>query len=195
MSRRRERRPILVVFDTRHGHCAVIARRIEERIRARGHDAGVEHAPGGQPLSLDDYAAAIILAPVYNRRHLESIERFVLAHVPGLRTVPTAFISVSLGAAARLRFVRKGIAKIAERLFASARWRPDHVLYAGGRIDYPVYSPAMQRWMRTAAFVFGLPRDTTRRHELTRWEDIDDVVDAVLGDVERTETAAIDTFA
>jgi menaquinone-dependent protoporphyrinogen IX oxidase len=178
--------PILVVFETRYGTCAKIAGHIEKRLRARGHVVDLESTPGARPLSLDEYSAVIVIAAVYNQHHPESIERFVRQHTQSLSWRPTAFISVSLGAAARLRFIRKSIRRIAERFFEATGWRPSRVLYTGGTLDYPVYSPAMLRWTRTAAFVFGLPTDTTRRHELTRWDDIDAVVDAVLDEVDLT---------
>jgi menaquinone-dependent protoporphyrinogen oxidase len=178
--------PILVVFETRYGTCGKIAGHIEKRLRARGHLVDVEPTPGAHPLSLDEYAAVIVVAAVYNQHHPVGIEHFVRQHSHGLSRRPTAFISVSLGAAARLRFVRTSIRRVAERLFETSGWRPSRVLYTGGSLDYPVYTPAMLRWTRTAAFVFGLPTDTTRRHELTRWDDVDDLVDAVVDEVDVT---------
>jgi menaquinone-dependent protoporphyrinogen IX oxidase len=178
--------PVLVVFETRYGTCAKIAGHIEKRLRMRGHVVDVESTPGARPLSLEEYSAVIVIAAVYNQRHPEAIERFVRQHTHSLSWRPTAFISVSLGAAARLRFIRTSIRRIAERFFETTGWRPSRVLYAGGTLDYPVYSSPMLRWTRTAAFVFGLPTDTTRRHELTSWDDIDELVDAVLDEVDTT---------
>ena len=178
--------PVLVVYDTRYGTCAKIATHVEARLRRLGYDFDVEQTPGGRPLSLDEYSAIIVIAAVYNQRHPESIEHFVRAHHRALAYHPTAFISVSLGAAAKLRFVRAGVHRVAERLFHENGWHPKRVLFTGGSLDYPIYSPTMRRWMRTAAFVFGLPTDTSHRHELTKWDDVDNIVDDVLDDIDVT---------
>lgn len=178
--------PILVVFDTHHGQSARIARRIEERIRARGLAVDLEQTPGHRPLSIEDTSAVIVVAPVYNRRHTDSIEWFVSHHARDLSMRPTTFISVSIGAASRLRVVKRGIRRIATQLFHKSGWHPSRDVYVGGSLDYPIYEPAICRWMQAAAFLFGLPTDTSRRHELTSWSEVDEATDALLLELEET---------
>lgn len=182
-------RPILIVFDTRHGQSTRIAERLERRIRELGHEIDVEQNPGARPLLLHELSAVVVVAPIYNRRHTESIERFVLQYGRSLSSKPTAFVSVSMGAASKLRIVRHGVRRIAHRLFDRSGWRPSHEVYVGGSIDYPVYDPTVVRWMRTAAFLFGLPTDTSRRHELTNWDEVVEAADAIVAAAARDAPA------
>lgn len=180
-------RPILVVFESRYGQSAKIGRWIEHRLHARGHVVDLEQSPGARPIPIREYAGVIIVAPVYNRHHPASIERFVHQYARSLADVPTAFVSVSFAARARLAFVRSAVQKVSFRLFRSAGWTPSRLAFVGGRIDYPIYTPAMTRAVHASAFVFGLPTDTTRAHELTNWDELADIADSVVTDVEETE--------
>jgi menaquinone-dependent protoporphyrinogen oxidase len=178
-------RRILVVYETRFGTCMKIAASVEAQIRARGYEFDVEPGPGARPVPVEEYAAVIVIAPIYNRRHPESIERFVRQYAPDLAKRPTAFISVSLGAASRLALARAGARSVTKGMLDRSKWQPSCVLYTGGSLDYPIYTTPIRRWMRVAAFFFGLPTDVTRRHELTRWDDVVKVVDDVIARVER----------
>lgn len=176
--------PLLIVVETRFGQCAKIADHVADRIRSRGHEIYLEQSPGAHPIPIEEYAAVIVIAAIYNRRHPEAIEAFVRAHARALSSHPSAFLSVSIGAAARSAWVRAGVARVARELLARTGWTRPHLLMTGGCIAYPLYSPGMRRTMRLAAWLFGLPTDTSQSHELTNWDAVDETVDEVLSDLE-----------
>lgn len=187
--------PVLIVVETQFGQCGKIADHVALRVRSRGHEIYLEQSPGAHPVPLYEYSAVIVIAAVYNGRHPDSIEQFVRSHASALSACPTAFLSVSIGTASRSAWVRAGAARVARQLLETTGWERPHVLLTGGCIAYPLYTPSVRRWMRVAAWLFGLPTDTSKSHELTSWSSVDDTVDEVLADLEtiaqRTRPASV----
>ncbi|MBX3232543.1 MAG: hypothetical protein KIT84_16330 [Labilithrix sp.] len=175
--------PVLVVVETRHGHCAKIAERVVDRIRAEGLEVYLEQSPGAHPIAVSRFGAAVVIAAVYDRRYPRSIEELVRSHAYALSSCPSAFISVSLGAAAKRKSAKAGIARLTRSFLERTGWRRCHVVMTGGCIAYPLYAPWLRRTMRMAAWLMGLPTDTTKSHDLTTWSAIDDAADEVLADL------------
>jgi len=176
--------PVLIVVETRYGHCGKIADHIVDRVRSKGLEIYLEQSPGAHPVPVSEFSAVIVVAAVYNRELPHSIRRFVREHAYALSSCPSAFVCVSLGAASTRMSARRSIGQLMELFLEETGWRRRHLLMTGGAIAYPLYTPSMRRWVKLAAWVFGLPTDTSRTHDLTNWRSVDDLVDDIVSDVE-----------
>jgi menaquinone-dependent protoporphyrinogen oxidase len=61
-----------------------------------------------------------------------------------------------------------------EQFLKATGWSPDLVTTVGGALSYTQYPPLMRWIMKRIARKEGGPTDTTRDHELTNWQHVDD---------------------
>lgn len=176
--------PILIVAESRYGHCAKIADFIAEHVRSRGGQSHVEQATTASSIAVSAFAGVVVIAPIYHESHPASIADFVRAHAYALSIAPSVFISVSMGSVAKTPRARRNAAVIAEGFLESTGWREPHLLMAGGCIAYPDYTAGVRRVVQLTAWRYGLPTDTSRRHELTDWDAVAATVDTLLSSIE-----------
>jgi 2-hydroxy-6-oxonona-2,4-dienedioate hydrolase len=164
---------LVVVFESRYGQSRAIAERIGELARGRGCIALVVRASEVTAAELREADSVIVVAPVYDRAYPEAIRNLVIAHGAILAARTTGFFSVSLGAAARVEVLRRGIDRLAREFLEDVSWHPDVTVSLGGALAYPSYDGRMRFMMRLSAGLFGLPTDTSHIHELTDWSAVE----------------------
>ncbi len=164
-----------IFFLTKYGQTGKIANYLGTRLRERGLEvvfrdladpgvtgAQVEHLDGvlvGAPIYREDYPRPLHRFLETNRRHLAAVSwsgffSVCLAVSPG---TPDAYLE-SLGP------VRK--------LLDDAAWTPQWIASFAGALNYREYSPPLRFLMKRISSKSGGPTDTSRDHELTRWDKV-----------------------
>ena len=160
-----------VFFATSEGHTRRIAEVLAGTLRELGlsSDAIDVSSPGARTLDWGATRAAVVAASIHMGKHQQAAEAFVRAHLAGLATRPTVFISVSLATCSKNPEERAKARAIAQAFPDRLGWKPTRVECVGGRLAYRQYG-FLTRWMmRRIAAKEGGPTDTSRNHDLTDW--------------------------
>lgn len=185
---------ILLVYGTSYGHTERIARHMATMLQLGG--AVVDVRSGDRHDDRIDprqYDAVMIGASVIFGRHQPYIERFILSHRAWLRSVPSAFFSVSGAAGGTDPSERAEAQRQVDRFLVHAGWRPTRVATIAGEVAYTRYSWPLRMMMKLISARVGRPTDTSRDHEMTDWprverfatEFLDHVVRVIDGQWER----------
>ena len=114
---------ILVLYGTTEGQTAKIARALANTLHAEGHAVDVLAAAPRTP-NLGDYAGVVVAASVHGGRYQRPVQQWVAAHADELRSMPTAFVSVSLGVLQKDAKVQQEVAAILDRFLLGTGWTP-----------------------------------------------------------------------
>jgi menaquinone-dependent protoporphyrinogen oxidase len=183
-------RTVLIVFESQYGQTKRIAAHVASLATSRGFEACVRHAAEVREPDITRANAVVLLAPIYNRRHADSVREIAIRYRALLRLRRTAFVSVSLAAALRRkRWANLALGKLLNDFLDETGLEPACIAAVAGGLNYPAYSRNFRVGMRLAAFLVGLPTDPSRAHELTDWERVDQVVDELLTSIEDTRRA------
>lgn len=90
---------ILIVYESFEGQTSKIAHFVKQHAEAAGHTARLCDAFTAEGLDFSSVDAAILAAPVHERRHPKAFEATLTAHQEDLAARPTLMLSVSLSAA------------------------------------------------------------------------------------------------
>lgn len=176
---------LLIVFGTTEGQTAKIAERIGARLQRRSHDVTLCRAEDAEDQTVASCDGIVAGGSLHMGRHQRALRRFVARHAARLRSVPSAFFSVSLAAASRTPEERRAAFEIAERLAASADWRPEPIASFAGALRYSRYGWLKGMLMRRIAAKEGGETDTRRDVEYTDWDEVNRFTDAFAARVER----------
>ncbi len=162
---------LTMVYATEEGQTRKIVEFIAEEARKEGHNVSVLDV--ASPLTEDPpptYDGLLVASAVHAGRHEGEAERFIVRHLDLLQSRPSAFLSVSLGAAKteRLPDVREGV----ETFLEGTGWSPDLVDFIAGALRYTKYGAAKRWLMKRIAAKEGLPTDTSTDHEFTDWSEV-----------------------
>jgi len=162
---------ILVVYGTRTGQTATVARRIDEVISERGHDVVTRHVSNPPADPVDSFDAVVVGASVNYNRHQRPVVEFVEDHREALSSRPTAFFQLSFAAA--VPSGRAGAREWADDLFDTTGWHPDRVGNFAGAVNYTQYSRPIRWFFALAAAVTTGDTDTSRDYEYTDWDEVE----------------------
>jgi menaquinone-dependent protoporphyrinogen oxidase len=163
-----------VFYASGEGQTRRIAERLAVWLRERGLDSEALDVSGPQARQMDwtGVRGVLVGASLHAGRHQKAAAAFVRRHRDALNARPSAFFSVSLSAASTHPEEVAAATKIAHDFVTAAAWHPDQVLPVAGRLAYTQYG-LLKRWlMKRIAQKEGGPTDTSRDHELTRWDDV-----------------------
>jgi menaquinone-dependent protoporphyrinogen oxidase len=160
-----------VFFATSEGQTRRIAEVLAGTLRELGlsSDAIDMTSPEARTLDWGATRAAIVAASIHRGKHQQAAEAFVRAHLAGLATRPTVFISVSLAICSKNPEEAAKARAIAQAFPDRLGWRPTRVACVAGRLAYREYGFFMRWMMRRIAAAEGGPTDTSRNHEMTDW--------------------------
>jgi menaquinone-dependent protoporphyrinogen oxidase len=164
----------LVGYATKEGHTGSIARRIGEVLSAAGHEVEVRNvADLPRDVSLDDYDAIVLGAPVRAGKHLSRMTRFVRWHREDLDRRPSAFFSCSLTSAEQTEEAKRSARELVDAFIETTGWTPDHIGVFAGALLYRRYNFILRALMKTIARRSGGDTDTSRNYDYTRWDEVD----------------------
>ena len=169
---------ILIVFSTREGQTARVVAHLSDALQGMGHQVlacSLATRFAGRP---ESYDAVIVAASVHAGEHGRRVAAFVKRHRRVLNSRPSAFVSVSLSAAALNEVAGKAAKTQAQRFLDSTGWRPDSIELAAGALRYSRFSRPWRWILRFAQRRFsgelaesGWPDLTTER-EYTDWNEL-----------------------
>jgi menaquinone-dependent protoporphyrinogen oxidase len=166
---------VLVLYWSRGGHTARIARRICEGIAAAGgrgemmdlNEATHEGVDWGR------YEVVVLGAPVLYGTYHQDVFEFINAHQASLEAKPNSFFNVSVVARTPEKATVEGN-RYMQKFLQLSRWRPRDLKVIAGKVDYPSWS-----WYETLMiqmimkFTKG-PTDRRAVIDYTQWDDVRD---------------------
>ena len=178
---------VLLAYDTTEGQTRKIAQHIADALSRNGKNVQVidiRRPPTG--CSPDGFDAIIVGASIHMSKHSRQLSEFVRRHIARLNAVHSGFFSVSLSAAGSEK-ERADASRFVEEFLAQAGWNPAiKATFAGGLL-YREYG-FLKRWlMKKIARSAGKDTDTSRNHEYTDWNAVDQFVSGFLAHLEQQE--------
>ncbi len=165
----------LIIYASHQGHTDRIARRISDRIVARGipNDlVNVVEQPADR-IVFDAYDA-VVLGSAVHKGHCDSVIRSCIEKNRSfLCEVPTAFFSVSSGKHHKDRVEAGGLA---DEFLDELRWKPSTKVSFGGALRYSRFRSLEQKLMRWILKESGTETDLHDDLESTDWDIVDDFV-------------------
>jgi len=164
---------VLLVHASTHGHTSKIAHRIVEVMR----DAGLvvaERRIDAAPSDLSHYDAIVVGGSLHNGSHQSELADWVRDHRHVIAVRPSAFFSVSLSAAEDSERTRAAVRECIDRFVEDTGWDPDVSAPLAGALQYTRYDLPTRLFMQALMFKGGHPTDTSRDHEMTDWDRVDE---------------------
>jgi menaquinone-dependent protoporphyrinogen oxidase len=178
-----------ILYATTEGQTRRIAERIAEQIRKHGLDSRAV-AIISQDASHIDWSkvrGVAVGASLHRGKHQGEAEAFAHLHCKDLSWLPSLFFSVSLAAASRNAVEVEAARAIAAAFATTTGWRPTRIATVAGRLAYTQYNWFLRRFMRRIAIKEGASGDTTRDHEYTDWDLVEEIADDLAYGIRRRE--------
>lgn len=169
---------IVIVYATTEGQTRKIAHALSQRLRTLGHQVhAFDAADKPAPAVLDDADSAIIAGSVHANQFQSALTHFLKDAAARLRTLPTAFVSVSLSALGEEDDI-DNVDVCTGHLSAQTGWTPGVVHHAAGALRYTQYD-FLRRWvMKYIAAKHDLPTKASEDYEFTDWAGLERFADA-----------------
>ena len=164
---------VLVLYMSKGGHTARIARRICDSIAAaggRGEMMDINEA-GHEGVDWGRYEVIAFGAPVLYGTYDKSVFEFVAAHQDRFETKPSSFFNVSVVARTPEKATVEGN-RYMQKFLELSPWKPRDLKVIAGKVDYPSWG-----WLDTLMiqmimkFTHG-PTDKTAFIDYTNWDDV-----------------------
>ena len=164
---------VLVLYMSRGGHTARIARRICESIAAAGGKAEMMDINEASHEGVDwgRYDVVAVGAPVLYGTYHKSVFRFIGAHRAALESKPNSFFNVSVVARTPEKATVEGN-RYLQKFLELSPWRPKDLKVIAGKVDYPSWP-----WYDTIAIqmIMKMTKGPTDRRaviDYTNWDDV-----------------------
>ena len=164
---------VLILYMSRGGHTARIARRLCEHIGATGGRAEMMPLVEAEHEGVDwnRYDVVVLGAPVLYGTYDKSVIEFVTRHRTQLESRPNSFFNVSVVARVPEKSTVEGN-RYMQKFLQLSPWRPRDLKVIAGKVDYPAW-PWLDRFMiRLIMKMTHGPTDTTAVIDYTNWDDV-----------------------
>lgn len=159
---------VLIVYATKEGQTAKIARHIAQTLRNAGHTIELFDADHPtRPLELGQFQFAVVGGPIHAGGYPRSIARFVRKNRPFLERVSSAFFSVGLAIESHRSDGRAQTMPLVHEFLEATGWHPQRIELFAGALQYTKYNPFVRLVMRHIAAKEGGDTDTSRDYEYT----------------------------
>ena len=168
---------ILVVYASHYGQTRVIAQRLVDRLRDRGHEvdlANVSEGIDGIPPP-QDYDAVMIGSRIEFGKHAKPVLEYIREHRNALREMPTAFFSVSMSAAGKPSTADPN--EYLVKTFTQVGWVPTEAAVFAGALQYQRYNWLLRFVMKQISKQGGHSTDTSQNHFYTDFAQVVDFAD------------------
>lgn len=182
----------LIIYGTKEGQTAKIAKRLGELIRQHGYNADVYDASKiDKTIPIDEYTHIVIGSSVHLLQWSPAVLQFIARNMSHLNTVPSAFFSVSMTAAGETEEQRARIDPLVQKLFDKTGWHPKTVGRFAGAIVYSRYGFFTRLFMQTIARCTGGPTNTSHDIEFTNWEQVTIFEEELINAIESSLTSQV----
>jgi menaquinone-dependent protoporphyrinogen oxidase len=166
-------RSVLVLYMSRGGHTARIARRICAAVTEAGGRAEMmdlnEAVHEGVDWGRHDVVA--LGAPVLYGTYDKTVFEFIAAHRASLEAKPSSFFNVSVVARTPEKATVEGN-RYMQKFLQLSPWRPRDLKVIAGKVDYPSW-PWHERFMIQMIMKYtNGPTDPRTVIDYTDWEDV-----------------------
>ena len=162
---------ILVVFHTSEGQPARIADHVGAVLRELGDEVEV-HDVAGAPAP-ERYDGVIVGDSIHAVHHSKPLTRYVHDHVAVLNMLPTALFQVSLTSVNPDDEHTASAQRLVQELLEQTGFDPDLVGLFAGALVYTQYGWFKRQVMRAISKREGGDTDTSRDHEYTDWQAVE----------------------
>ena len=164
---------VLVLYMSRGGHTARIARRMCESMVAaggRGEMMDINEADH-EGVDWSRYDVLAFGAPVLYGTYDKSVFEFVTRHRASLEERPNSFFNVSVVARTPEKATVEGN-RYMQKFLQLSPWQPRDLKVIAGKVDYPAW-PWLDRFMiRLIMRMTNGPTDTSAVIDYTHWDDV-----------------------
>ena len=166
-------KPVLVLYMTRGGHTARIARRIAESIVASGGHADTMSLLEADKEGVDwpRYGLVVLGAPVLYGTYDPGVFEFVARHRAQLEAQPNSFFNVSVVARTPEKATVEGN-RYTQKFLQLSPWRPRDLKVIAGKVDYPSWRWHERFMIRLIMKYTHGPTDPTAVIDYTDWDDV-----------------------
>lgn len=163
---------ILIAYASHYGQTRLIAEQISFELEKRGHHVLLHDLRTRRPVKFEGLDGIVLGSRVEMERHAKELVDFINDHRTHLDRLPTAVFSVSMSAAAPDAGPDpKGYLS---KLFTEVRWMPRLQRAFAGGLPYLRYGWFTRWMMKMISRRTHGPTDTSRNHELTDWNAVQD---------------------
>ena len=164
---------VLVLYMSRGGHTARIARRICEGVTEAGGRAEMMDLveAGHEGVDWARYNVLALGAPVLYGTYDRSVFDFVARHRAALEAKPNAFFNVSVVARTPEKATVEGN-RYMQKFLQLSPWRPRDLKVIAGKVDYPAWAWHERQMIRLIMKYTHGPTDPTTVIDYTDWEDV-----------------------
>lgn len=164
---------VLIVYDSRSGHTARIARCIRDTIIADGHQADMFHVIEADREGIDwnKYDLVIAGAPVLYGKFRHSFLSFVNKWKAVLDDKPNSFFNVSVVARTPAKATPEGNV-YAKKFLANNPWQPKDVKCFAGKVDYPNWTWLDAKLIQMIMKMTKGPTEPTAVIDYTDWDAV-----------------------
>src|SRR3954469_8279076 len=164
---------VLILYASKHGHTAKIARRVADAMRADGVTPHVQDAGSAGELSPADYDLVVVGASIHAGHHQREIVDWAKKHQAELGDKPTAFFSVCLAIADDTDEARASARKYIDDFEDETGSNPDTTTSFAGALQYLEYDFMTRTLIRLMMRHQGHPTDTSRDFDYTDWDAVE----------------------
>jgi menaquinone-dependent protoporphyrinogen oxidase len=164
---------VLVLYFSRQGHTARIARRICESIEAAGGRATMMELREAAHEGVDwaRYDVIALGAPVLYGTYDPSFLGFVARNAAEIGRKPNSFFNVSVVARTPEKRTVDGN-RYMQKFLALSPWKPRDLKVIAGKVDYPSWAWHERFMIRLIMKMTHGPTDTSAVIDYTDWEDV-----------------------
>ncbi len=175
---------ILIVYSSRNGQTAKIARYMRRRLFDAGYGVQLENISSSSALTNPDLTvdAVIVGAPIYAQKYPKAMVKWVKSHRSYLSERKNAFFSVSLNAADKRPDSRVADRALLNKFRRATGWNPEAAVSFAGALSYSHYGFFLKRIMRRISALAGGPTNLEQDYELTDWSQVDAFLEAFTGE-------------
>lgn len=161
---------VLIVYGTTEGQTRDVACKIAELARAGGAEAAFVHSAEAGARLEGSWDGVIVAASVHQGHHQTAVRAFVAANLPRLRGLHSAFVSLSLSAAAPDPARQGEALGYIEAFLAETGWQPDVTLSLGGALRQAEYGPYEQLVLGVLGYQLGGGTVGPHDRDYTDWK-------------------------
>jgi menaquinone-dependent protoporphyrinogen oxidase len=164
---------VLVLYMSRGGHTARIARRICEGAAEGGGRAEMMDINEAVHEGVDwgRYAIVAFGAPVLYGSYDKSVFEFVAQHRAALESKPNSFFNVSVVARTPEKATVEGN-RYMQKFLELSPWRPKHLKVIAGKVDYPSWKWYERLMIQLIMKYTHGPTDPRAVIDYTDWDDV-----------------------
>jgi len=179
---------ILVLYFTRGGHTAKIAKTIAQQLTLRGAKVDLVdiNSEAATRINWPDYQLVALGACVLYGTYDKSVFQFIKQHAPALSALPNSFFCVNVVARNPEKRIPENN-KYLQKFIALSPWTPADLKIIAGKVDYPSWPWYDRLMIQLIMIITKGPTDPKAVIDYTDWEDVKVYADHLLTLVEVAE--------